>query len=487
MKRLLVVSNRLPITIDSSGELPQVRESSGGLVSALKTVFERQSGAWIGWPGTGSTDFRHIAESRSSANMELIPVFLDEREHRDFYHGFSNEVIWPLFHDLQSRCNFDPCYWQAYQQVNRRFTEAVLKHAHPSDLVWVHDYHLALVGAMLRESGASLNVAYFQHIPFPSLDIFEKLPWGIQILESMLAFKVLGFQTARDLRNFIVCVQSLGVGRVRRWNDDVMIEHAKGASRARPYPISVDFTRLASEAASAPVEEKLASLHDEFQGRRIVLGVDRLDYTKGIPERLRSFALALELHPELRKSVSFVQVVVPSREAIPKYQDLKNEVEQRVSEINGRFSDGGWIPIHFLYRHLDKSELLAYYRRADVALVTPLKDGMNLVSKEYCAADVEEDGALVLSKFAGAASELSPQAIMVNPNHYQQVADAIRSALIMPVIERKKRMTSIRAQLRRYDLNYWLSSFLEDCGQTVNRNSHFSKWNDTNYAARTGS
>jgi len=463
VSRLIVVSNRLPVVVEGGSEAEVIlRESSGGLVSALKAVFRKHPGAWIGWPGTSANEYR-LAPWPSRPEMELIPVFLNEREFQDFYCGFSNEIIWPLFHDLQSRCNFDPSYWKAYVEVNQRFTQAILKHASAGDVVWVHDYHLALVGSMLHEKACELNTVYFQHIPFPSLDIFEKLPWGRQILESMCAFKVIGFQTDRDLNNFVACVRNMAVGRVHKWADEIVIEHHLGTSSAGAYPISVDFDSFATEAGSLEVEQKLAAMREEFNGKKVVLGIDRLDYTKGIPERLRSFARALELYPELRKTVSLVQVLVPSRESIPKYQDLKTEVERLVSEINGRFSRGGWVPIHFLYRHLERPELLAYYRLADAALITPLKDGMNLISKEYCAADIDEDGVLIISRFAGAATDLGGQALCVNPNDYDQVAGQLRAALSMSSHERRNRMRNLRAHIREFNVDHWIESYLAEC------------------------
>jgi trehalose 6-phosphate synthase/phosphatase len=400
--------------------------------------------------------------------MELVPVFLTERERQDFYYGFSNEIIWPLFHDLQSRCNFDPAYWRAYVEVNRRFTGAVLERASADDLIWVHDYHLAMMGSMLRDAGHT-HAAYFQHIPFPSLDIFEKLPWGAQVLQSLLDFKVIGFQTERDLRNFSTCVRGIGLGQVRKWQDEFVIEHPHGTTQAKAFPISIDFADFASVAASPRVEEEHAALRNEFGDRRVVLGIDRLDYTKGIPERLRAFSRALEVFPELRRTVSLVQVVVPSRENIPKYHDLKMEVERLVSEINGRFTEGGWVPIHFLYRHLERPELLAYYRLANVALVTPLKDGMNLVSKEYCAANIDETGVLIISQFAGAATELGGEALVVNPNDYDGVANKIREALLMSRNERKGRMCCLREHIRQFDVNHWVDGFLQQCCESLGK------------------
>lgn len=463
MKKLLIVSNRLPVTVVRDGDRLGIRPSSGGLVTALNAVFECHPAAWIGW--TGISCDRAVSEvlRAYSTGPKLCPVFLTERQRMEFYCGFSNEIIWPLFHDLQSRCNFDPTYWHTYLEVNQHFTDAVLEEATGNDLVWVHDYHLAFVGCMLRRQNPRLQTAYFQHIPFPSVDIFEKLPWRMEFVEALLAFGVVGFQTERDLRNFTTCVRALGPGRVRRSGNHVIIEHHKGITKARAFPISIDFDTFARPAASGEVEAKLAQMRSDMRNRQVVLGVDRLDYTKGIPERLRAFARALELYPALRRNVTFIQVVVPSRENIPKYSDLKLEIERLVSQINGRFTDGGWVPIHFVYRHLGREELLAYYRLADVALVTPLKDGMNLVAKEYCAANVDEQGVLILSEFAGAAAEMKGWALVVNPNDLDHVARQIEAAFSMTPNERRGRMACLREMLRSNDVHRWVEDFLAEC------------------------
>lgn len=461
MSRLIVVSNRLPVTILSTKKEVSVRESSGGLVTALKEVFVDHPGAWIGWTGT-SFDEQVVRElAKCSLGMKLCPVFLTKQQQDEFYSGFSNEIIWPLFHDLQSRCNFDPSYWKAYVDVNRHFSDAVIEEIQPGDFVWVHDYHLALAGSMLRQQNRNVRTAYFQHIPFPSVDIFEKLPWRSELIKALLSFEIVGFQTDRDLRNFTACVRAFGVGRIRRWQEDVFVEHSHGKTKAATFPISIDYCKFASEAGSIAVEQKLAEIQNEYRGRHVVLGVDRLDYTKGIPERLRAYSRALELYPELRRNVTLVQVVVPSRENIPKYQDLKVEIERLVGEINGRFTDGGWVPIHFVYRHLERAELLAYYRLADVALITPLKDGMNLVAKEYCAANLEETGVLILSEFAGAAAQMRAHALVVNPNDFDAVARTIKRAVLMPEDERRTNMTCLREIVRQKDVHRWTDDFLQ--------------------------
>jgi len=471
-RQLVIVSNRLPVSIEKDEESYIITPSSGGLVTALKAVFRKYQGSWIGWPGTPySAAVEEMVRNGQRFDFAVHPVFLTEEERGKFYSGFSNEIVWPLFHDLQSRCNFDPTYWDAYTSINDRFADKISKVAHDNDFIWVHDYHLTRVAASLRRMGLHASLAYFQHIPFPSPDIFEKLPWRTELLTSMLDFDLVGFQTARDQQNFAVCVDHfVPDARIRREGDRMVIEEESGrVTVVGSFPISIDFAEFESEAASAEVGDIAAQIRADMHGRILALGVDRLDYTKGLPEKLNAFAHALEQYPELRRKITLVQVVVPSREDIPKYQDLRLEIERRISEINGRFTESGWVPIHFIYRRLERTQLVGYYRAADIALVTPLKDGMNLVAKEYCAAQVEEHGALVLSEFAGAASELECGALLVNPNDVVGVANAIRQAVAMDRDERLRHMQAMRSAVRSADVHNWSHTFLEAAEQPVSR------------------
>lgn len=375
--------------------------------------------------------------SGDESNFHLRPVFITAEERPRFYCGFSNEILWPLFHDLQSRCNFDPTYWETYLTVNHRFAETIAKEAKRGEFIWVHDYHLMSVAANLRQFGIHEDLAYFHHIPFPSPDIFEKLPWREEILTALLDFDVVGFQTLHDRRNFVACLrQFVRQAQIRTQREHLIVEEPGRTTFVGAFPISIPFEEFALGASRNDVAIRAAEITNRLRGCRIIFGVDRLDYTKGILERLAAFRYLLEFHPDLRQKVALVQVVVPSREDIPKYVELKIEIQRTVSEINGRYGELGWMPVHYIHRSLDRSELLAYYRAADIALITPLKDGMNLVAKEYCATRVHNDG--VLSEFAGAAFQLRRGAVLVNPYHTRAVAEAILTAFNMSANEQKK-------------------------------------------------
>lgn len=462
-RRLVVVSNRLPIAMKRIHGRWEAEPGSGGLVTALAPVLRNRGGMWIGWPGTGEQAGLAVAAAHTSHDVgyALLPVMLTPADVRDYYRGFSNEIIWPLFHDLQSHCNFDPAYWDAYKTVNHKFAEAITTNTGPDDFIWVHDYHLMLVARELRRMGISSRLGFFLHIPFPPLDLFVKLPWRSEILRGLLEYDLIGFQTARDRRNFIQCARTLiktieveGRGQV------VALKLDGREIRVGNFPISIDYHEFEEWAASNEVADRAWLIHEDLPERQIILGIDRLDYTKGIPYRLQAFRHLLLHHPEHRRRVSLVQVVVPSRRGIPKYRDLKTEIEQLIGEINGQLSESGWVPIHYAFRRLDHAELLAYYRTAEIALITPLKDGMNLVAKEYCACSLEEDGVVILSEFAGAAPQFQRGALLVNPYDIVGVADVLHQALTMDTRERRRRMRRLRHSTRRQDIFWWVDSFL---------------------------
>lgn len=472
-RRLVLASNRLPIVLDRERDGWRLSPASGGLVTALAPVLEHESGLWIGWSGTD--DNEGVEETLAAANVHslysLIPILLTTEEKNNFYFGFSNEILWPLFHDLQSRCNFDAAYWESYQRVNRKYAEAIARHARSDDFIWMHDYHLLMVATHLRRLGIRETTAFFLHIPFPSPDIYVKLPWRAQVMEGLLEYDTVGLQTARDVRNFAQCVRSFVRGaKVSGRGGLLMVEEASGRkTNVGAFPIGIDFDGFARQASAPEVAARAAQIRSDLAGRQVILGLDRLDYTKGIPERLKAFRSALARFPELHRQVTLVQVVVPSREDIPKYKDLKLEIEQLVSEINGQYTLSGWVPVHFLYRSLDKPELLAYYRAAHIALITPLKDGMNLVAKEYCACSVDDDGVLILSEFAGAASQLNRGAILVNPNDSEGVAEAVHQAFTMTPRERRARMRRLRAAVKSGDIMHWADRFFRSTGNPVAR------------------
>lgn len=459
--KLIIVSNRLPVSIKRQGTSLRIVENNGGLVRALQQVFKRTAGNWIGWSGS---DLDPIAEDalrryRGSFSFVLHPVPLSQAETSSFYHGFSNEIIWPLFHDLQTKCNFDSSYWKAYTEVNAKFARATLRNSQPEEFVWVHDYHLAHLAGCMRETRKTQRLGFFLHIPFPPPDIFEKLPWRTEYLRALLHYDLVGFQTSRDLRNFSACVQSLlPEAEIARQGGQVEVLFAGRRTLAASFPISIDFQAMTEMSAALKTEKRFQELNDCLP-QRVLLGVDRLDYTKGIPERLKAFQHLLRQYPDLHRRVILIQVVVPSRESVPRYKELKREVERRISTINGEFSEPGWTPVQYIYRNLELQELMAYYRAADIALVTPLKDGMNLVAKEFCASRVNNDGVLVLSEFAGAAEQLKDGALLVNPYDTVATAQAIRRACDMPEEERKIRMKGMRSSIQWNDVFRWVEDF----------------------------
>jgi len=463
--RLIVVSNRLPVVLGRRDDGTwESHPGSGGLVSALQPILRDRHGIWIGWLGS---DFGDCPERRAAlavatreAGYALVPVDIPPEDHDVFYRGFANESIWPLFHDLPSLCRFDPSYYPAAVRANAHFAATIAEHAtRDDDFIWVHDYHLMGAARAMRDLGMTSRLAFFLHIPFPPVDLFMKLPWRFEVLRDLLEFDLIGLQTPRDRRNFLQCVRFLvGDARLSSRGQVASVRTSSRLVRVGAFPIGIDFKEFSEHAASEEVATLSAGIRGEEGGRSILLGVDRLDYTKGLPHRLEAFARALDLYPELRGRVTLAQFVVPSRADIPQYAEFKGQLEQRVGEINGRFSRAGWVPMYYVYRALDRTRLLAWYRSADVALVTPLKDGMNLVAKEYCAANPR--GVLVLSEFAGAASQLQRGALLVNPHDIDGTAAAIARAVDMPESERRSRMRKMRRAVREHDIFWWLDSFL---------------------------
>ena len=356
MNRLIIVSNRLPFALDSTGEdLWTVTPATGGLVSAVEPVLRERGGVWIGWPGiAGKIPQGPLAEATRDAGYQVVPVALSEAERDEFYYGYSNEVIWPLFHDLQNFCNFEPAYWQAYKQVNERYADAIARSAQPDDFIWVHDYHLMYVAQALRERSASTKrsaLTFFLHIPFPPYDIFSKLPQQQRLLHALLQFDLLGFQTRRDVRNFLQCVRRVMLdAKIIPRRDLQLIRFEKREIRVGHFPIGIDFDSFENGAKSDAIAKKSQQLRDTFPGCQLILGSDRLDYSKGIPERLRAFRTALERHPELRGRVVLIQIVVPSRVEIPRYHEFKQRIDRLVGDINGRFSTNTWMPVQYHFR-----------------------------------------------------------------------------------------------------------------------------------------
>ena len=468
-----MVSNRLPVVFEKNNHKGgwSSKPGSGGLVSALMPVLRDRGGVWVGWTGVeGEQAFLapYLEELSEQVGYGLEGVYLNKSEVKGFYEGFSNEIIWPLFHDLPVDCRFNPRHWEAYRQVNRKFASKIAEVHQPTDIIWVHDYHLIGVAAGLRKRNVSNRIGFFLHIPFPPPDIFLKLPWRDHILSGLLEYDLVGFQTLRDLRNFLRCLRVLykvelsGKGQVQSLTA-TPLNAADGRTRrlrVGSFPISIDFEHYAALATSEEVELRISTLRDTIGDRQTILSVDRLDYTKGLLDKLRAYRLLLAQHPDLHEKIVLSLHVVPSRETITQYQQLRTELEQFISEINGTWSRPGWIPIHYYYHSMQPSDLSAHYRYADIMFVSPLKDGMNLVAKEYCASHIHNDGVLVLSEFAGAAAELQKGALLVNPYDIERTAARLYEAATLDKQEVVQRMLKLRQKIQRYDIYHWVDSYL---------------------------
>jgi trehalose 6-phosphate synthase len=459
--RMIVVSNRLPITVDTSYGDIELKPSTGGLVSALLPVCKRSRGSWIGWPGIEfDPEIAEALRFEGCPDYSLHPVFLPQQQVSAYYDGFCNGIIWPLFHDMEACSVPDPMWWEAYREVNQKFASVVLRIADRDDVVWVHDYHLMLCGGALRKRGLTSRVGYFHHIPFPSADVFQKLPWCEHILKALLQYDVVGFQSERDKSNFLACVRRFIPGvRLQRAGNCMMVISGESVSTVGVFPIGIDFDSIDELSRSEVVQQRTTQVTGSHNGSKMLLGVDRLDYTKGILERIRAIDLLLEENPELHEKIRLVQVVVPSRENVDRYSRFKSEVESLVSRVNGKYATAIWTPITYLYRSISRSELIALYRSAYVMLVTSLRDGMNLVAKEFCAARIDSQGVLILSEFAGAAAELRTGALVINPYNVAGISRAVRTALSLSPADQQRRMQAMRRVIQTGNVFRWAESF----------------------------
>lgn len=446
--RIIVAANRLPVRRAEDGW----ERSPGGLVSALIPILQRNRGLWIGWGGRADEAIPRFGHD----GIDHLPIELSAQEVEDFYLGFSNETIWPLFHDAIRTPDYHRHWWRAYRQVNQRFADLIAAEAEAGDLVWVHDYQLLLVPGIVRRLAPHLKTRFFLHIPFPPVELFARLPWRGEVVAGLLGSDVVGFQTERGARNFRAAATTFS-DAVDRDGD---LSHEGRLVKVVASPISIDSAEFAAVAASPQTDVRVESIREELGNPEVVLlGADRLDYTKGIDVRFRAYESMLIAHPELAERTKFVQIGVPSRATITDYVEMKEEIEQIVGRINSTQGSRHYVPIHYMYESLTMEELVAYYRLADVMVVTPLADGMNLVAKEYVASRIDDDGVLVLSEFAGAAQELD-DAVLVNPFHVDGIAEKMRLAIDMEPEERRRRMKSLRAKVMEHDVHRWARSAL---------------------------
>lgn len=457
---LTIVSNREPYKVERSEGRLQLVPTTGGLVSALDPVMRRSRGRWISWlPKTreASRLQNDLAKVELPYELDFVPV--SDAEVRGYYRGFANRALWPLCHYTLDRCYFDREDWRHYETVNRRFADHAAAPGREEEHIWIHDYHLCLVPALVRQQLPHIpRISYFHHIPFPAPDVLRILPWYREILDGLLGADLVGFHTKSYAENFLLACRRLAGVEVNLEAGTIGTEGRE--VKVGAFPIGVDVNQFESVAREKAVIERSAQIRHEVGTERVILGVDRLDYSKGIPERLDALDMFLTEHPEQKGKLSFIQVAVPSRTSVPEYRSIKRRIDETVGRINGTHGASGWQPIHYRFDNLLKPELVAHYLAADVALVTPVRDGMNLVAKEYCAARVDEDGVLILSEFAGAAECLEGGALLINPRHYGQVVQALVRALDMPREQRRTRMRTMRAEVRRYDIQAWLDNFL---------------------------
>ena len=465
--RAIIVSNRLPISVSRvEGDLC-VRASTGGLATGLAGVHRARGGLWIGWPGHSErlTPQESANLARQYRELNVVPVELDADDVERYYERFCNGVLWPLFHYLIGQLPLEVEDFELYETINRRFADAVVAAYRPGDAIWVHDYQLMLVPRLVRDRIPDAAIGYFHHIPFPSSDVFRALPCRDQLLEGIMGANLIGFHTAAYVRNFASsALVRLGVSTDvdrMRWQNRTL--------RMGVFPMGVDAASFDAQSRAPDLLAEVAALRQP-DDVRLLVGIDRLDYTKGIPRRLLAFERLLRDHPEMRGRVRLIQVAVPSRQNVDAYQDYRTQVDTIIGRIHGAFATPSWVPINYIFRSLPACEVVTLYRAADVMLVTPLRDGMNLVAKEFVASRSDEDGVLVLSEFAGADSELA-EAVHVNPFDTVTMAEAFHRAIMMPLDERRARMQALRRRVMRFDVHRWADAFLDAIEPTPDKRS----------------
>ncbi|MGO3702167.1 MAG: bifunctional alpha,alpha-trehalose-phosphate synthase (UDP-forming)/trehalose-phosphatase [Candidatus Saccharimonadales bacterium] len=455
----VIVSNRLPVSV-TRGEKGLVYEaSSGGLATAMSSL-ETENKIWVGWPGIDAetlTDDERTEITEELAKQGCVPVFLSAKEVELYYEGYANDTLWPLFHYFQNVAQYSEDYWQAYQAVNKKFAETVTDVSADDANVWVQDYHFLLLPQMVREHVPGATIGFFLHIPFPNFEIYRLLPQRKELLEGLLGADVLGFHVYDYAQHFLdSCRRLLGIP-----SSNGIIEYNQRAIKVSAYPIGIDYKKFRSQLETKDTKDALKQLKETYNKQKLILSVDRLDYSKGIPERLEAFRILLENHPEYIGKVKLLMIAVPSRTGVAAYQKLRDEIEKTVSRINGTYGTVDWAPISYQFQNRPFSELVALYALADVMLVTPIRDGMNLVAKEYIASKKRRGGVLILSEMTGAIDEL-PEALSINPNNARSVATAMDQALAMPVREQKDRISAMQSRLSAITVQNWGKEFMHD-------------------------
>lgn len=456
MPKTIIVSNRLPVKLTADEGKYSFKSSEGGLATGLGSIYKEGDNIWIGWPGDIIDEDSQDKVKQALRKENLHPVYLNHDEICNFYEGFSNETLWPVFHYMPTYARYEQEYWQSYCNVNRKFLQAVMELFEEGDTVWVHDYQLLLLPAMIREARPDATIGFFQHIPFPSYEIFRLIPWRKELVEGMLGSDLIGFHTYDDVRHFLSTATHLSGYR----NSSNVITVEDRPVVVESFPMGIDDQKFANMIGDATVKEHIEELKGIFSETRLVLSIDRLDYSKGIIQRLQAFDFFLQRHPEYVGKVSLYMIVVPSRDAVPQYKELRDNIDQLVGNINGRYRTISWTPIQYFYKSFAFEMLVALYYMADVCLVTPMRDGMNLVCKEYIATRVKDNGVLILSEMAGAAKELV-DALIVNPNNIHEISEVLWDALNMPLHEQERRMKQLRYIVRKFNIHQWVKIFME--------------------------
>ncbi|GLE53004.1 alpha,alpha-trehalose-phosphate synthase (UDP-forming) [Mycobacterium montefiorense] len=463
----VVVANRLPVDLERLPDGSTTwKRSPGGLVTALEPLLRRRRGAWVGWPGVVDEEVDVDDEPIAQDELQLYPVRLSGDDVAEYYEGFSNATLWPLYHDVIVKPIYHREWWDRYVEVNRRFAEATSRAAAQGATVWVQDYQLQLVPKMLRELRPDLTIGFFLHIPFPPVELYMQMPWRTEIIEGLLGADLVGFHLVGGAQNFLILSRRLvgantshGAVGVRSRFGEVELKDRR--VRVGAFPISIDSGALDQTARDRDIRRAAKEIRADLGNpRKILLGVDRLDYTKGIDVRLKAFSELLAEGRVKRDDTVFVQLATPSRERVESYQLLRNDIEREVGHINGEYAEVGHPVVHYIHRAVPRNELIAFFVASDVMLVTPLRDGMNLVAKEYVACRSDLGGALVLSEFTGAAAELR-QAYLINPHDLEGVKDAIEAALNQTADEGRRRMRALRRQVLAHDVDRWARSFLD--------------------------
>lgn len=464
--RMILVSNRLPVSVEkSTNGTYKINKSSGGLVAGLREIHQHADCVWVGHSGIYATDPGYPTLKNQLTQERLISVDLNKTEYDAYYNGACNNEIWPLFHYFPGFIQTDPSHWPAYTSINQAFANAVLAIAKPGDQIWVHDYQLMLLPALLRKANADLAIAYFHHIPFPSSELFRILQTRTEILEGLLGADLIGFHTHDYARHFLNSVSRILGSNTHL--DEVL--HQGRRIKVAALPLGVDVKMIKQSSENFIEQDDVMQLAREIGNRTVLLGIDRLDYTKGIPERLLAFRQLLQQYPQHIGNITFIQICVPTRTNIQSYIDLRAKVEQLVGQINGEFAAPGYTPVQYLYRAFTQDEIIAFYKLARVAIVTPLRDGLNLVCKEYIAARDDDDGVLILSEMAGAAAEMG-EALLINPYDIHSFTQALHTGLTMNAAQRHYRLVQLRKRVIEFDNMAWLRAFIQQWGEAVKRN-----------------